>query len=41
MKNVVITGADNGIGFYITKTLLEDGYRGMPTFVFHVERLLL
>lgn len=27
MKNVVIvTGADNGIGFYMTKTLLEDGY---------------
>lgn len=27
MKSVVIvTGADNGIGFYLTKTLLEDGY---------------
>lgn len=28
MRNVVIvTGANNGIGFYMTKTLLEDGYR--------------
>ena len=27
MRNVVIvTGANNGIGFYMTKTLLEDGY---------------
>ncbi len=27
MKNiVVVTGANNGIGFYMTKTLLEDGY---------------
>jgi NAD(P)-dependent dehydrogenase (short-subunit alcohol dehydrogenase family) len=26
-KNViVVTGANNGIGFYMTKTLLEDGY---------------
>lgn len=23
---VIVTGADNGIGFYMTKTLLEDGY---------------
>lgn len=27
MRNVVIiTGANNGIGFYMTKTLLDDGY---------------
>ncbi len=27
MKNIVIvTGANNGIGFYMTQTLLEDGY---------------
>lgn len=26
MNDVVVTGANNGIGFYITKKLLEDGY---------------
>ena len=27
MKNVVITGADNGIGLCMTKALIESGYR--------------
>ena len=28
MENVIIvTGANNGIGFHMTKTLLEDGYK--------------
>ncbi len=26
MKSVVVTGANNGIGFHMSKTLLEDGY---------------
>lgn len=41
MKNVIITGANQGIGYYLTKQLLEDGYNVtvLDLEVNHLEKL--
>lgn len=41
MANIIISGANEGIGYYMAKTLLEDGHRVavLDVATIHLEKL--